>query len=411
MKKIVFAFAAALAVGVSARPHKSDPAAAAKAAVEASDKEKWGGAAYTASTGADGATVESDLVQLKNALARDTLTFKTLYTKVKDKLGKSSDDPDKFHAEALKLVSRPLDTLPQRDFTNVKTSPQEELGIRSLASIRHAVGLFERDVRSKVRDLLKKDVELKLMYRFNRLMQAKNLIGNEATFVGSWRYIDTSYGKFLKIVEKIENGTDQWHIKPEELLSPQQRTEFFGKVLKASGLHEIFDEKGTMLPKIDRNARALDRILRRISTADLDALNSDLSTSFREKHEAFNQAAIEYAEWYKQHGLAIDPKPRQYLKSLLNGGYSTFIREEVAVIGECQDLIAEFRSESSVVGKLRMCKGFSPNKAFYIENGPGLNGTPDYTKRIAIIGADVKRRFDKAVRGVFQRTGKPQLLQ
>ena len=410
MKKTLFAFVIAVAAIASAKSHKTDPAAAAKAAAEASDKEKWGGVAYTAATGADGGTIESDLLQLKSSLARDTLAFKSLYGRVKDRLGKSSDDPDMFHAEALKLVSRPLDTLPQRDFTNVRTSPQEELGIKSLASIRHAVGLFERDVRSKVRDVLKKDVELKLMYRFNRLMQAKNLIGNEAAFVGSWRYIDTSYGKFLKIAEKIENGTDQWHVKPEELLSPQQRTEFFGKVLKASGLNEVFDEKGSMLPKIDRNARALDRILRRISATELDALNADLSTSFREKHEAFNQAAVEYAEWYKQHGLAIDPKPRQYLKTLLDSGYRTFIREEVAVISECQDLISEFKDESSTVGKLRTCKGFSPNKAFYISGEASSDGTPNYTMRVGFIGSDVKKRFDKAVREVFRRTGKPQIL-
>ena len=126
--------------------------------------------------------------------------------------------------------------------------------------------------------------------------------------------------------------------------------------------------------------------------------------------KAMDTAAVDYAEWYKQHGLAIDPKPRQYLKSLLDGGYRTFIREEVAVIGECQDLISEFKDESSVVGKLRTCRGFSPNKAFYISGEASTDGAPNYTRRVGFIGTDVKKRFEKAVREVFRRTGKPQIL-
>lgn len=401
MKNIAFALVAALAASVSAqKPTKADVAAADK---------KWSGVAYTASVGSEGDTVEADLLKLKTALGRDAVTFKQLYAKVRDKLGKGSDDPDKFHVDALKTVTRGLDTLPQRDFTNVQTSPQEELGIKSLASIRHAVGIFERDVRARMRELLKLEVELKIMYRFNRLKQAKSLIGTEEAFVGSWRYIDHNYGKFLKISEQIEKGTDQWHVKPEELLSPQQRTEFFGKVLKASGLNEVFDERGLVLPKIDRNARALDRILKRISTPELESFGSDVNSRVRETHEALDKAVIAYIEWYAQNGLAIDPKPREYLKTLMEA-YRVYVHEEVELIGECQDLIAEFKDASSVIGKLRTCNGFSPNKAFYLESGSSSNGIPDYTKRIGIIGAEVKRRFDKAVRGVFQRTGKPQIL-
>ncbi len=402
MKSIVFTLALALAaVAFAKNPTKAE--------VAASDKKNWSGVAYTASTGAEGGTVEADLVALKTTLGRDTVTFKSLYAQVKDKLGKGSDDPDKFHADALKVVTHRLDALPQRDFTNVRTTPQEELGIKSLATMRHAVGIFERDVRAKMRELLRTDVELKIMYRFNRLKQTKNLIGNEESFLKAWRILDWAYADFLKIAEQIERGTDKWRVKPEDLMSPQQRDEFFGKVLAASKLDKFFDVKGAMIPKVDRNARALDRILSRSSTDALEAFRTDVNSRMRDQHDALDKAVLDYFAWYAQNGLSIDPRPREFLKRLMDA-YRTYVHEEAVLVSECQDLIAEFKDESSVVGKLRMCKGFSSNKSFYISGEASGNGTPHYTRRIGFIGSDVKKRFEKAVRAVFKRNGKPMIL-
>lgn len=401
MKQIAFAVAAALAAAAQAK-------VPSKAEIAEADKKNWGDVAYTAATGADGATVETDLLKLKTALGRETVTMKSIYAKVKDALEKGSDDPDKFHAEALKLMARPLDPLPPLKLAGGGLSQQEELGVKSIKTIRHAIAKFDREVRTKAREALRLDGELKLMYRYNRLLRAKKLIGAEGAFLKAWIKLDDAYADFLKIADQIEKGQGSWNVKPEQVMTLEQRAELFKRAMASSKLNWFFDAKGAMLPKIDRNARALDRILKRISDAELKTLDSD-SSRFATAHNAVATAEKDFSEWFAQSGVSMDPGPRAYLKDLVMG-YRKFIKEEHQTIAlGLYNIIEEFNSESSVVGRLRKCN-FTKHRAFFADGTEATGGTPHYTRRIGFLGKAVKARFEKAVRAVFQRHGKPMIL-
>ena len=120
-------------------------------------------------------------------------------------------------------------------------------------------------------------------------------------------------------------------------------------------------------------------------------------------------AEKDFSEWFAQSGVSMDPGPRAYLKDLVMG-YRKFIKEEHQTIAlDMHDVIEEFNSESSVVGRLRKCN-FTKHRAFFADGTEATGGTPHYTRRIGFLGKAVKTRFEKAVRAVFQRHGKPMIL-
>lgn len=382
--------------------------APSKADVAASDKRNWGDAVYTASADPDGkTTVLSDLVAIKNALAREQVYMQAFMGKLEKSL--DSSKPEDALAEALRRLSAPLDPVPQRDFSNVQTTKGELTGIKSLASVKNAMGHFDGILRAKVRDALKADIETRVFSRWHRFDKAVEMMPKYDALAEAFEKVDAAWGKYLKLLGQISNGTDKWKRTPEEISTPAGFDKFFDEVLMESGLADFFDVNGRALPSLDRNTRTIDRILKRIDKGEIEEFDRAIAKCSEANNAAFSAGAKEWNEWYAANGLAIDPYPREFLKGL-SRGYQKFGHEHYELLEKCEKTLNAVKAESNSLGKLRMCRFKAPNGAFTVRSGVGDWGTPAYTRRFGELGLEAKARFKKAVLSVYKRHNMPTLL-
>ena len=71
--------------------------------------------------------------------------------------------------------------------------------------------------------------------------------------------------------------------------------------------------------------------------------------------------------------------------------------------------LAALRDESQHVGKLRKCKGISPNKAYFLRSGPVSERPPAYVRRTNELRLEAKARFEAAVKRRIDTAGRIQI--
>ena len=69
----------------------------------------------------------------------------------------------------------------------------------------------------------------------------------------------------------------------------------------------------------------------------------------------------------------------------------------------------DLRNESLPAGKLRKCKGFSPNKAFFVRSGEVSERPPSYVRRMNELAREAKIRFGDAVEKRIATAGRIQI--
>ena len=72
-------------------------------------------------------------------------------------------------------------------------------------------------------------------------------------------------------------------------------------------------------------------------------------------------------------------------------------------------MLNNLRDESTPAGKLRKCKGFSPNKAYFLRSGPVSERPPAYVRRTNELRLEAKARFEAAVKKRIAAAGRIQL--
>ena len=86
-----------------------------------------------------------------------------------------------------------------------------------------------------------------------------------------------------------------------------------------------------------------------------------------------------------------------------------YVHKSRDLLGDCRKVLEELRDESKPVGQLRKCKGFSPNKAFFIRSGPVSERPPSYVRRMNELSREAKKRFGDAVEKRLTAAGRIQI--
>ncbi|MBR6734190.1 MAG: hypothetical protein IKL96_07305, partial [Kiritimatiellae bacterium] len=222
MKKIlVFAVAAIAACAAFTKPKPLS-----KAEIEKRDKANWGGVDYSAAPDGEN-SVANDLAQMRSMTRGEAAKFKKLHDFCKDlyKASKIIDtDPGTVLGDALKDLGRPIDPTPQRMLTNLSATPAQKLAFKSLQGAKNTLAKFGKDVRPKVAVLLRAELETRLYSEYNHLVRVVNLgIIQDGSLVKSLTKVDTAWGKYVKLLDKIGNGTDKWKYYPSALRNPEKK--------------------------------------------------------------------------------------------------------------------------------------------------------------------------------------------
>ena len=222
MKKIlVFAVAAIAACATLAKPKRLS-----KAEIEKQDKANWGGVDYSAAPDGEN-SVANDLAQIRSMTRGESAKMSKVLDYCKSLIfgAKIVDmSPETVLGDALKELGRPIDPTPPRTHSNLSATPAQKLGLKSLQSTKKTLAKFGKDVRPKVAALLKASVETRVYSDYNRLVRVTNLgIVKDGSLVKSLEKVDTAWGKYLKILDKVGNGTDRWKYAPAKLLDSEMK--------------------------------------------------------------------------------------------------------------------------------------------------------------------------------------------
>ena len=69
----------------------------------------------------------------------------------------------------------------------------------------------------------------------------------DGSLVQSFKRVDAAWGKYLKLLDKIANGTDKWKYYPGQLLNPEIQKKLFAEVIKESGLENMLEPDGRLV--------------------------------------------------------------------------------------------------------------------------------------------------------------------
>ena len=406
MKRIlIFAFAAVAICAVLAKPKIPS-----KAEIEKQDKANWGGVDYSAAPDGEN-SVANDLAQMRSMARGEAATMKKMYDFCKTLINGAAIvdvEPETVLGDALKQLGRPIDPTPPRTHSNLSATPAQKLGFKSLLSAKRAIAKFGKDVRPKMAALLKAEVEARVYSDYNRLVRAANIdIVKNGALVSSFEKVDKAWGKYLKILDQISNGTDKWKYWPSQLRNPEIKKKLFVEVLKESGLDCALDADGKLHAKSSRVLYMLDNYFKHATDADLKKFEDGIGRCGN-VHEEAAAATSAFWAWYVENGLSIDPYPREFIKELYHS-YSEYINKDCRLLEDCQKVLADMRNESKSVGKLRKCKGFSPNRAFFVRSGEVSERPPAYVRRMNELSREARKLFGDAVEKRIATAGRIQI--
>ncbi len=406
MKKIlVFAVAAIAACAAFTKPKPLS-----KAEIEKRDKANWGGVDYSAAPDGEN-SVANDLAQMRSMTRGEAAKFNKLHDFCKNvyKAAKIIDtDPGTVLGDALKDLGRPIDPTPQRMLTNLSATPAQKLAFKSLQGAKNTLAKFGKVVRPKVAALVRAEIETRLYSEYNHLVRVVNLgIIQDGSLVKSLTKVDTAWGKYVKLLDKIGNGTDKWKYYPSELRNPEKKKELFAAVLKESGLDCALDADGNLHAKSSRYLHTLDSYFKRTTDADLKKFEEAIDRCWASHNEAV-EVLDNFKAWFAETGMSLDPYPREFVKELCIA-YANYIHKNCDVLEDCKKILAALRDESQHVGKLRKCKGFSPNKAYFLRSGAVSERPPAYVRRTNELRLEAKARFEAAVKRRIDTAGRIQI--
>ena len=406
MKRILILAVAAIAV-CAANAKAKIPS---KAEIEKQDKANWGGVDYSAAPDGEN-SVANDLAQIRSMARGEAATMKKLFDFCKTLVNGAAIvdvEPETVLGDALKQLGRPIDPTPPRTHSNISATPAQKLGFKSLQGAKRALAKFGKDVRPKMSALLKTEIEDRLYSDYNRLVRVVNLdIIKNGALIGSFEKVDTAWGKYLKLLDQISRGTDKWKYYPGQLRNPETKKQLFVAVLKESGLDCALDADGRLHAKSSRILYMLDNYFKRATDADLKKFEDGIGRCF-DAHNVAAAALDEFKAWYVENGLSLDPYPREFIKELYHA-HAEYIHKNRDLIGDCSKILSDLRNGSKPVGKLRKCKGFSPNKAFFLRSGPVSERPPSYVRRMNELAREAKVRFGDAVEKRINTAGRIQL--
>ncbi len=406
MKKILILTVAAVAVcAVLAKPKSPS-----KAEIEKQDKANWGGVDYSAAPDGEN-SVANDLAQMRSMARGEAATVKKLYDFCKTLIrgAKIVDmEPETVLGDALKQLGRPIDPTPPRTHSNLSATPAQKLGFKSLQGAKRAVGKFGKEARPKMAVLLKTEIEERIYSDYNRLVRVVGLdIIKNGALVSSFEKVDRAWGNYLKLLDQISKGTDKWKYYPAQLRNPETKKKLFTEVLKESGLDCALDADGRLHAKSSRSLHTLDNYLKRATDADLKKFEDSIARCFNAHNEAAD-SLNQFKAWYVENGLSLDPYPREFIKELYHA-HAEYVHKNCSLLEDCKLILQDLRNESLPVGKLRKCKGFSPNKAFFIRSGPVSERPPSYVRRMNELAREAKTRFWNAVDKRIETAGRIQI--
>ncbi len=407
MKKILLFTCAALAVcAVLAKPKKLS-----KAEIEKQDKANWGGVDYSAAPDGEN-SVANDLAQMRSMTRGEAAKMKKLYDFCYALISgaKAVDqEPESVLGDTLKELSRPIDPTPPRAHSNMSATPAQKLGFKSLQGAKKALSKFGKEVRPKMAILLKTEIEARTFSSYNRLVRVVSQSAiKDGALVTSLKKVDAAWGKYLKILDQIGKGTDKWKYYPAQLRSPDIKKKLFADVLKESGLDCALDADGRMHAKSSRALYTMDNYFKRATDAELKNFADGVERCY-EAHNAAADNLNAFKAWFVENGMTtLDPYPREFIKELYLA-HADYIHKNRDLLTDCRKVLAELRDESKPVGQLRKCKGFSPNKAFFVRSGPVSERPPSYVRRMNELIREVKIRFGDAVEKRINTAGRIQL--
>lgn len=408
MKKVVTFALAAICAFAFAKPKELSKAQRDK--IEKQDRANWGGVDYSAAPDGEN-SVANDLAQMRSMTRGEAAKMKKLHDFCASMIygAKIVDmSPETLLGELLKELGRPIDPTPPRTHSNLSATPAQKLAFKSLQGAKGALAKFGKDVRPMVAALTKVEIETRLLSEYNHLVRVVNLgIIKDGSLVKSLTKVDTAWGRYLKQLDKIANGTDQWKLYPSALRNPARKKELFAAVLKESGLDCALDADGNLHAKSSRYLHVLDRYFKDTTDADLKKFEDDINRCW----EAHNQAADavnDFRAWFAKNGMSLDPYPREFIKELYVA-HADFIHKNCDVLEDCKKVLADLRDESKPVGKLRKCQGISPNKAYFLRSGPVSERPPAYVRRTNELRLEAKARFEAAVEKRIQTAGRIQI--
>ena len=397
MKNMLMLAAAGIAVFAFAKPSNTK---LTNAEIEKRDQANWGGVDYSAAM--DGETpVINDYTQIGAKAKNEVAKMRTLHGKL-DALVKGGAkivdmDLDAVMGDALKDLTGPIDPTPPRTHSNMNATPGQKKGFQSIIGAKKALAKFDKTVRVKMRDLLKAELETRIYYDYSRMVRVATYESfRNGRILDDCRQIDAGWGKFRKLLKDVDNGTDKWKYTISQLLDPEQKKRLYAELVKESGLDLVFSPDGSIQPKVGRVLLLMDNYFKRVTDNELNRMEISYKRC-SDAHEAAVAAQKEFTAWFGDNGMSLDPHPRKMIHELLLG-HAEYTHASRDTIGKCMDVVKELREEGTPVGKLRKCKGFSPNNAFYIKRkGVGAGEPPEYFKRVTDLMQESKKLFEEAV--------------
>ena len=395
MKSMLMLAAAGIAAFAFAKPAKMT-----KAELEKQDRANWSDTDYSAAM--DGETpVVNDYAQINSKIQSETAKMKALHDKLDALIQGGAKIIDmsfeSIMGDALKELNRPIDPTPTRTHSNLNATPGQKKGFQSIIGAKKALAKFDKTVRVKMRELLKAELETRVYYDYSRMVRVVTYgtIQN-GLLVENFKKFDASWGKYLKLLKEVGNGTDKWKYTITQLLNPEQKKKLYAELVKESGLDSAFSPEGRIHPKASRVLLLLDNYFKRVTDNEIKKLD-DSNKRCAEIHNAAVGAQKEFSQWFTENGPALDPYARGMVRDLF-ASHVEYTHESQRTLNYSFDTVIELRDESKPVFKLRKCQGFSPNNAFYIKRkGVGAGESPEYFHRVTDLMLESQKRFEEAV--------------
>ena len=396
MKKALTLALAAICVFAFAKPKELSKAQLAK--IEKQDKANWGGVDYSAAPDGEH-SVANDLAQMRSMTRGESAKMKNLYNLCYTLISGAKivdQEPESALGDALKQLGRPIEPTPPRMLTNLAATPAQKLGFKSLTTAKKALAKFGSGPRPVMATLLKTEIEVRLFSKYNRLVRiTSQSIMNDGSLITSLKKVDAAWGKYLKILDKIASGSGKWKYSSKQLRDPETKKKLFAEVLKESGLDCALDAQGKLHAKSSRGLHMMDNYFKRATDAELKDFEDGVNRCFS-AHNTAADSMNAFKAWFAENGMSLDPYPREFIKELYLS-HADYIHKCCDLLTDSRKVLAELRDESKPLGQLRKCKGFSPNKAFFVRSGEVSDRPPSYVRRMNELIREVKIRFGDAV--------------
>jgi hypothetical protein len=405
MKKILIFATAAIAVC----PMFAETRRMSKAQMEKQGKTNWGNVEYFAGPAGEN-SIADDHEQIKSMAKAEIAKMKKLVDFGNSLLKNApvSVEPEALLGDAMKQLSRPIDPTSARQLNSIQATPAQKLGIKSLLGAKDALARFDGNVRGKMAAFIKTIAEERLYSSYNRQMRVLSLeIIENGALIESFRKVDTAWGKYLGLLDKVARGTDKWKYFPVQLANPTIKRQLLAALLEESGLDCAFNADGKVHPKSSRTLHTLDNYFRRVTDSDIKQQENAIERCSAAYNEATNGMKA-FREWFIENAMTLDPNPRSVLTEIYHT-YADYIKQSFVLLKECKKATDDLRNETLPIGKLRKCRGFSPNKAFFTRSGQVSERPPAYVRRVNELALEAKRRFEEAVRRRIETAGRIQI--